>query len=309
MKTEKESARILPDLIQELPSLRSYLMGVAILLVIVFHCFSWVYNPVGPFNIGYIGVDIFLFLSGYGLSFSYEKNPLPRFYANRFTRIFPLYLVAVTIGFIICLKTWSKLDYLLNVLCVNYYINGNYFDWYVPTLIGLYLLFPLLYLIGKQGWPAVAALFVLVFAILHFFDVPDHYSCATSRLPIFVYGIAIRRHTNYKPVLLLGLLLFFPCWLWASHQLATCVLAIPLIVLCVWLAPKIGKLKDALAWCGKYSLELYLGNVLTWYILNYTYSPGGFAKLGFYLILQVLFSGLLILANRYLQMAIQALHK
>ena len=76
---------------------------------------------------------------------------------------------------------------------------------------------------------------------------------AISRLPIFVYGIAIRRHTNYKPVLLLGLLLFFPCWLWASHQLATCVLAIPLIVLCVWLAPKIGKLKDALAWCARQS--------------------------------------------------------
>ena len=309
MKTDKESARILPDLIQELPSLRSYLMGVAILLVIVFHCFSWVYNPVGPFNIGYIGVDIFLFLSGYGLSFSYEKNPLPRFYANRFTRIFPLYLVAVTLGFIICFQTWTVPDYLLNVFCVNYYINGNYFDWYVPTLIGLYLLFPLLYYLGKQGWQSAAILFVIAFGVLYFFDVPDHYSCAISRLPIFVYGIAIRRSPNYKPLLILGPLLFFPCWIWASHQLATSIIAIPLIVLCIWLAPKIGKLKEAVAWCGKYSLELYLANVLDWYILNYAFSPSGFAKFGFYLILQVAFSGLLIVANRLLQRAIKTASK
>ena len=76
-----------------------------------------------------------------------------------------------------------------------------------------------------------------------------------------------------------------------------------------WLAPRIGKLKDAIAWCGKYSLELYLANVLDWYILNYTYSPSGFAKLGFYLVLQVLFSGLLILANRYLQKAVKSISK
>lgn len=309
METVRKPIITLPDLVGELPSQRSFLMGVAILLVILFHCFSWVYNPIGAFNIGYIGVDIFLFLSGYGLSFSFEKNPLPRFYANRLTRIFPLYFVAVTIGFIICLKTWSVSDYLLNVFCVNYYINGNYFDWYVPTLIGLYLLFPLLYYLGKQGWQAAAILFVIVFGILYFFQVPDHYSCAISRLPIFVYGIAIRRSPNYKPLLILGPLLFFPCWIWASHQLATCIIAIPLIVLCLWLAPRIGKLKDAVAWCGKYSLELYLANVLDWYILNYTYSPSGFAKLGFYLVLQVLFSGILIITNRLLQRAIQNTRK
>lgn len=292
---------ILPDLLNELSTHRSYLMGIAIILVIVFHCFSWVFNPIGVFNIGYIGVDIFLFLSGYGLSFSYEKNPLPRFYANRFTRIFPLYTLAVIIGYIICFRIWSVKDFLLNLLCVNYYINGPFFDWYVPTLIGLYLLIPLLYYLGQQGWLSVAILFIIVFGILFFFDIPDHYSCALSRLPIFVYGIAIRKCPNFKPVFILGLLLFFPCYLWASHQLATCVLAIPLIVTCVLIAPKIGKLYDVLSWCGKYSLELYLANVLTWYILNYSYTPSGFAKLGFYFFLQILFSGMLIVANGFLQ--------
>ena len=43
---------------------RSYLMGIAMLFVVVFHAFCWIYNPVGGFNIGYVGVDMFLFLSG-----------------------------------------------------------------------------------------------------------------------------------------------------------------------------------------------------------------------------------------------------
>lgn len=55
---------------------RPFLLGVAIIMVIIYHFFSWTINPFGRFNIGYIGVDIFLFLSGWGLSYSYKKTIL-----------------------------------------------------------------------------------------------------------------------------------------------------------------------------------------------------------------------------------------
>lgn len=49
-------------------------MGIAMILVVIYHAFSCVYNPIGVLNIGYVGVDIFLFLSGFGLASSFEKN-------------------------------------------------------------------------------------------------------------------------------------------------------------------------------------------------------------------------------------------
>ena len=80
---------------------RSFLMGVAMIMVIVYHLFCWVYNPIGIFNIGYIGVDVFLFLSGLGLSYSYEKNSIVHFYKNRIKRIYPIYLLSVLATYII----------------------------------------------------------------------------------------------------------------------------------------------------------------------------------------------------------------
>lgn len=52
---------------------RLYLMGWAILFVLLYHFFGCTRNIFGDLNIGYVGVDIFLFLSGYGLTNSFRK--------------------------------------------------------------------------------------------------------------------------------------------------------------------------------------------------------------------------------------------
>lgn len=51
---------------------REYLMGIAMLLVLLYHFTCWVgYRKLLlPFNWGFIGVDIFLFLSAIELGFS-----------------------------------------------------------------------------------------------------------------------------------------------------------------------------------------------------------------------------------------------
>ena len=68
--------------------------GIAILLVVLYqlHCYTKL-GIVAPFSQGAIGVDIFLFFSGYGLCFSYEKNSLKEFYWRRFKRIIPLFWI------------------------------------------------------------------------------------------------------------------------------------------------------------------------------------------------------------------------
>lgn len=43
----------------EITNSRTLFMGFAILLVLFFHAFCTIYNPLGNANIGYVGVDIF----------------------------------------------------------------------------------------------------------------------------------------------------------------------------------------------------------------------------------------------------------
>lgn len=68
--------------------------GIAILLVVFYHlhCVTNL-SIVAPFSQGAIGVDIFLFFSGYGLCYSYEKNSLKEFYWRRFKRIMPIFWI------------------------------------------------------------------------------------------------------------------------------------------------------------------------------------------------------------------------
>jgi len=85
----------LESIISNITVNRSYLMGIAMLFVIVYHLFCWVFNPIGVCNIGYVGVDIFLFLSGFGLAHSFERNSLIDFYINRLKRIYSIYFISV----------------------------------------------------------------------------------------------------------------------------------------------------------------------------------------------------------------------
>lgn len=43
-----------PDLSQQ----KQMLMGFSIIMVICYHAFCFVYNPIGEFNLGYVGVDV-----------------------------------------------------------------------------------------------------------------------------------------------------------------------------------------------------------------------------------------------------------
>ena len=131
-------------MIQNISKYRTELMGIAIIGVILFHS-NIKLGSVNPFYTGYGGVDIFLFLSGYGLYFAYSKGKefFP-FYRKRFMRVFPTYAVIVLIS-MLCFGKFSFAKYLLNLSTIGFWIHKNYFEWYVPSLFIFYLLFPFLY--------------------------------------------------------------------------------------------------------------------------------------------------------------------
>ena len=95
---------------------RTILMGITILSIIFFHytedCVNYNYNLAPSIvyykkYIGSSGVDIFLFLSGFGLYYSFKKNQdLRTFFKKRFTRILIPY-------FIISIPAWYIKDFLI----------------------------------------------------------------------------------------------------------------------------------------------------------------------------------------------------
>ena len=125
---------------------KSIFSGISILMVLLYHqpkCSAisgvWFYP-------GFLGVDVFLFFSGFGLCYSFNKNGIYTFYKRRFVRIAPLYIL---LGLLAGLKYYEKFtwfDYLCNITSLSYWGMGGFlFDWYLSALIVLYLLFPLLY--------------------------------------------------------------------------------------------------------------------------------------------------------------------
>lgn len=271
---------------------RTYLMGIAICCVLVYHAFCWIYNPIGRLNIGYFGVDIFLFLSGLGLCFSYEKNSLLRFYKNRLLRIFPLYAFSVLIAYILCYKEWNFFVFIENLTTLGFYINYgvNRFDWYLNALIALYVLFPVFYFLAKLKYGGVILLTATVYIFMMAFHTSPYwwYDCFISRLPIFLYGIMFRRcYQSYKVVSCLGVLMFFPCMKYSSPFLATSFITLPLIDLFLIIIRHCGnKIKRCLKFCGQYSLEIYLANLIV-YTLFHVASFGTVGRTILYVLIQL----------------------
>ena len=74
------------DFVSLLSRYRTYIMGVAMICIMLFHQ-GWITQPLGLFQLyGCHGVDIFFFVSGFGVYFSLQKHTLWDFYKRRIKR-------------------------------------------------------------------------------------------------------------------------------------------------------------------------------------------------------------------------------
>lgn len=135
-----------------LSNYRTAFMGFSIIWVMLFHLgiSDRIINCITRF--GYLGVDIFLFLSSYGLYYSIKKDSsITHFYKKRFLRILPsYYIVLLSIFIITCLYsgTFDLIQLFEKMSFLGYFIPSlewPYFLWYIPAILFLYSIFPLLY--------------------------------------------------------------------------------------------------------------------------------------------------------------------
>jgi len=149
-----------------------------------------------------MGVDIFIFLSAVGLFYPMSKNSIKDFYLHRFSRVFITWLVIMVPVFIYEDFIFSKvsvLDFFLDVTTLRYWVDhaNTNTTWFVPFIIALYIMSPLLYKADIRT-KHISTVFILVLSIV--FNVisssfPNqmviNYSFCFSRLPIFLFGLLV----------------------------------------------------------------------------------------------------------------------
>lgn len=182
---------------------RKFLMGFAALWILMTHEWQIVTNETSFFfvtenfikRIGFCGVDIFLLLSGMGLYYSLEKNPVSRFYYNRLKRvIFPFIIMASIVSQI---DHWTNEFYFNIITGISFYKTNIYlFLWFVPAVITLYLFTPVFYHFFKKAenkylfFAGFIELWLLFSLMARNVMREDLYGF-TNRIPIFVTGFLI----------------------------------------------------------------------------------------------------------------------
>lgn len=136
---------------QLLSRYRTPLLGVASLLILASHFYLFpdakVITSLQSQSI--VGVDIFLFLSGFGLVYSLKNNPsLGHFYKQRMKRILPIYFPIVLVYCVVSMLTKIKFGegkILLILSTLGYWLKTKWFlEWYTLAIFMLYLLFPVM---------------------------------------------------------------------------------------------------------------------------------------------------------------------
>lgn len=253
-------------------------MGLSIIYVVVYHLYGFqeAKENLRLFQYGYMGVDVFMFLSGYGLCYSYSKNSILTFYRRRLVRIYPLWVVKAVMVMLLGLalaRTCTLWDAFCNLTALYYLgLGGTIHDWYIPAILIIYFLFPLLFHKVRICKTKVLLLLVcinmLIFAILHLFSFNWFYDCFIARIPMVFMGIATyhRRDDKYFlviamalqtlfliPSVLYGVSSIYRTMCWAPMLMLIMVAVAQLIKTLQWLHSIINKV-------GNHTLEIYLAH-------------------------------------------------
>ena len=187
-----------------LSAYRNEIKGIAILWVIFFHAqlgLSGVVRAVQ--QIGYGGVDMFLFLSGFGLYHSLEKDAdIGRYLTRRAVRILPAYAPFCLVWLAVMIPLYGGgMATSIRIAAGNLTMLGFFADvplminWYVSALALTLLIAPLIHahLRTHKGFGLLAGLFLLGLAFIG----NDMYM-AISRLPVFALGMMFARPCEKK---------------------------------------------------------------------------------------------------------------
>lgn len=210
-------------MLQKISKYRAPIMGFSILWIMLFHShFSFPAEiPLSDLanrikNDGYGGVDILMFLSGFGLYLSLSHNPkvLP-FFKRRLKRVLPTYIPALLLWQI--LFTRVSYDFfsvfLYNLTGISYWTGfAPLFVWFMPALVSFYLAAPVFFRILRMsvGGGHLHSICLLTFTLLMNLLFLGSYSLvAITRFTVFAMGMVAGDWYLKKRPIHIGLECFF----------------------------------------------------------------------------------------------------
>ena len=185
---------------------RTEIMGLACIWVVLHHynntmIFPDALWPLYRFTVyGNAGVDIFLFLSGIGLFFAFQKDSirLGDFYIKRIVRLILPYIL-ICVPYYIWVELYLKEgSFWLNVTQLSFPLSRMIATWYIPAMLEFYLLFPAIYKLqntkkikNHTAWVIMLSLFYALFLLVFknlFPTLYENTEIALVRFIIFFVG-------------------------------------------------------------------------------------------------------------------------
>ena len=212
---------------------RKGIMGFSILLVVFFHMRMSL--PI-PFNMikarSYGAVDVLLFLSGFGIFYSIEKNEsidsfknLSNYYLRRFKRIYPTYVFILIIYYLININQFTAgpnisealFSFLGNLLLFGYIAKIKLrFNWFIFAIILFYLFSPLFFYLIKNKRILLIPLSI-IFVALNIFCLKTNKLMLASRIFIYILGMIFAYLGEYHEQLKINIPLLFIFFIIGSY--------------------------------------------------------------------------------------------
>lgn len=260
---------------------RSYWMGISMSFIILFHLVYQRGTSDAFFRFlkmlflqGEMGVNIFFFLSAYGLCHSFRTNSIGKFYWKRVKRLYPMYLlflIGILLFRIEYRSAYFEWSFFLNrIFGLTVFGTPNELTgdaWYMSACIILYAIFPLLYKgidkLASKGWQWV---FLLIMVLTLVYYIPGTHLLVMgmfhARFQVIALGIATYFYLNSKaPNSLLKLYACTASLSLLTYNDCSFYFFIPLILWAFDKATIRFPLFNTMSFIGQHSLEIYLAQV------------------------------------------------
>lgn len=152
------------------------------------------------YKYGFYATNIFFMLSGMGIYFAFQKESLKTFYKRRLIRIIPYFYPIAIIGAILFyyLGKASKLDFITQLLMVEYWVTGSIRDWFISVALLFYIITPLIIPRLIKAPEKFLIISFLVCSIVVLFLYRDNFSLMVDHFPVYIMGIVIGQYIDKK---------------------------------------------------------------------------------------------------------------
>lgn len=262
---------------------RSSLMALAMIWIAIRHSyFPATFKALDFFfqTSSYGGVDLFVFISGFGIYYAYKKQPeYKTFIKRRLLRVLPYSIVTCFLLFLLGFK--SLYEAFVDGFGLAIWLRIDWLCWYTSFIILAYILTPFfikIYL--KKPVHTVVISIIVISAVCQMMNFRNIY--IFFRFVVYILGIVFGhindKNPNYNCLWLIPIMVFgwgLQYWLFhnlgndVSHVLAFPFITPGMLVLTAYIVDKLKFVQKPLVVLSAYTYQFYLIHEV---VLNYLYS-------------------------------------